>query len=415
MPLLSYLFLNLSLSLFFAHAGTVSVCSSCDYKSIALAVSEAPEGSTIQIFEGIYNESEIVVTKPMTLIGHKGRPTIDGGAHGDVISVRANGVTIAGLKIINSGVGYSQDFAGLKIMESKNCTVFDNEFENNQFGIYLGKSASCRIERNRLAGNSKSESVNGNGVHIWYGNKMELIANTVMGHRDGFYFEFVTESTVTENKSNSNLRYGLHFMFSDDNKYEGNVFSDNGSGVAVMYSKRIAMQKNTFRNSLGPAAYGMLLKDISASTLSENIFVNNTVGAYLEGTTRTLVENNVFESNGWALRILGDCDSNSFTRNDFVANTLDVSTNSNSRENRFFLNFWSRYKGLDLNHDRVGDDVYYPVQLSTLLMEKYGASVLLFNSFFFKLLDELEGVFPALTPSALKDSQPSMERSAQNG
>ena len=38
--------------------------------------------------------------------------------------------------------------------------------------------------------------------------------------------------------------FGLHFMFSNNDKYEENVFTRNGAGVAVMFSKFIYMYKN---------------------------------------------------------------------------------------------------------------------------------------------------------------------------
>ena len=37
------------------------------------------------------------------------------------------------------------------------------------------------------------------------------------------YFEFVQSSLITGNKSENNLRYGLHFMFSDSCSYSKNV------------------------------------------------------------------------------------------------------------------------------------------------------------------------------------------------
>ncbi len=44
---------------------------------------------------------------------------------------------------------------------------------------------------------------------------MKIINNTVSGHRDGIYFEFVTNSIISHNKSTGNVCYGLHFMFSN--------------------------------------------------------------------------------------------------------------------------------------------------------------------------------------------------------
>jgi nitrous oxidase accessory protein len=170
------------------------------------------------------------------------------------------------------------------------------------------------------------------------------------------------------------------------------------------------MVENTFLNSRGPAAYGILLKDISDSEIRSNRFAGNTVGVYLEGTTRSVFAGNLFESNGWAMRILGDSDGNAFAQNDFVSNTLDVATNATINGNQFSGNYWSRYRGFDLDHNGVGDDPYHPVQFTSMLMEKYGASVLLINSFFFSVIDQIESVMPVLTPKAFADDAPRMKR-----
>ena len=57
---------------------------------------------------------------------------------------------------------------------------------------------------------------------------LQIIANTISGHRDGIYFEFVTNSIIWRNISTKNIRYGLHFMFSNDDAYITNVFKNNG-------------------------------------------------------------------------------------------------------------------------------------------------------------------------------------------
>lgn len=57
--------------------------------------------------------------------------------------------------------------------------------------------------------------------------------------RDGIYLEFADNCEITNNQSIDNLRYGLHFMFSNDDIYRGNIFENNGAGVAVMFSKEL--------------------------------------------------------------------------------------------------------------------------------------------------------------------------------
>ena len=100
-----------------------------------------------------------------------------------------------------------------------NCTISNNKFINNFFAIYLAKSANCTISNNYIEGEKKRETNSGNGIHLWYCKDISVENNTILNHRDGIYFEFVRNGKITNNFSKENLRYGLHFMFSDSCEY----------------------------------------------------------------------------------------------------------------------------------------------------------------------------------------------------
>jgi nitrous oxidase accessory protein len=198
-------------------------------------------------------------------------------------------------------------------------------------------------------------------------------------------------------------------MFSDNDTYINNIFRNNGSGVAVMYSKHVNMYHNTFAKNWGGAAYGLLLKELTDSKIIGNKFSENTTGIYLEGTSRSRFEQNEIHSNGWALKILGDCYSDTIVENNFSANTFDVSTNASENENFFSKNYWDKYRGYDLNHDGIGDVPFRPVSLYSKLVETIPNSVLLLHSFFVNVLDETEKILPSITPEQFRDDLPMMK------
>jgi nitrous oxidase accessory protein len=155
----------------------------------------------------------------------------------------------------------------------------------------LGAS-NCKIENNHITSYGKIELQSGNGIHCWKSDSMEIAGNYIRGHRDGIYFEFVTNSIIRRNFSEKNIRYGLHFMFSNSDSYLANTFKNNGAGVAVMYSYNVRMLFNNFSDNWGDAAYGLLLKEIRDSKIEGNYFERNTSGVYLEGASRIQMKNN---------------------------------------------------------------------------------------------------------------------------
>ena len=163
--------------------------------------------------------------------------------------------------------------------------IRNNKFTNNSFGIYLQNARQCSILNNSIISNSKDEMLSGNAIHCWKSSEITIENNFVSGHRDGIYFEFVTNSVIKNNESFKNVRYGLHFMFSHNNTYTNNTFKNNGAGIAVMYSKGITMTGNRFLENWGSAAYGILMKDISDSHVYNNIFKKNTIGVYMDGSS----------------------------------------------------------------------------------------------------------------------------------
>src|SRR5690606_20939938 len=218
-----------------------------------------------------------------------------------------------------------------------------------------------------------------------------------------------THSLISDNHSEQNRRYGLHFMFSHDNEYRGNAFVDNGAGVAVMYTTGVKMIDNTFGNNWGAASYGMLLKDIRDSEVSGNRFLQNSTGIFMEGSSRIKFQNNLFRENGYAVRLQASCDDNVFEFNNFSGNTFDVVTNGSLVLNTINNNYWDRYEGYDLNRDDIGDIPYRPVSMYSMIVERMPTAVLLWRSFLVFLLDRAERAMPAMTPENLKDEPPSMK------
>jgi nitrous oxidase accessory protein len=255
-----------------------------------------------------------------------------------------------------------------------------------------------------------NELNSGNGVHGWKSANLLVKGNSISGHRDGLYFEFVTESQIVSNSSFKNIRYGLHFMFSHNDTYTHNLFSENGSGVAVMYSKGVIMIANTFIHNWGDAAYGILLKEISDSKIEKNRFLKNTVGIYMEGTNRIYVRKNAFENNGWAMRIQANCSGNVFEENNFTANSFDVATNGTMVLSTFKRNYWDKYDGYDMNKNGVGDVPYYPVSVYSVITEKIPTAMILYRSFLTDILDKAEKVMPSMIPDKLRDDEPVMKK-----
>ncbi|WP_298930873.1 nitrous oxide reductase family maturation protein NosD [uncultured Allomuricauda sp.] len=390
-------------------AKTISVCSSCKIKSIKEGIKVADEFDTLLIKKGTYKEFNILIDKPLTLLGDK-FPVIDGEDQGEIIRITSDNVTIDGLFIINVGTSYTSDYAAIRVVKSENFLIQNVVLEKLFFGIYLEKSNNGKVYHNKIIGDAVDEYNSGNGIQLWYSKNVEVDRNIVQGVRDGIYLEFSDNITINNNISTNNLRYGLHFMFSDDDTYTNNTFENNGAGVAVMFSKRIKMIGNTFKKNWGTAAFGMLLKEINDAEISGNTFEENTIGINIEGSNRINYKNNNFIKNGWAIKVLGACYTNTFTKNNFLYNSFDISYNSKLNDNVFDQNYWSNYTGYDLDKNGIGDVPYRPVKLFSYIVNRTPETIVLLRSLFMDIIDFSEKVSPVFTPDNLLDANPLMKR-----
>ena len=379
--------------------------------SIQRAIKMARDGDTILVSRAHYFEKNLIVNKAITLIGID-FPILDGEKKYEVLSIKSSHVNIVGFQIVNSGASSLQDLAGIKIYDSSHVRIANNKITNAFFGIYVQYGSDCIIKNNTIIGKGKEEQASGNGIHCWNSQNLHISDNVITGHRDGIYFEFVTNSVIKNNRSFRNLRYGLHFMFSNHDTYLKNIFSDNGAGVAVMFSNHVNMYYNVFRQNWGDASYGILLKEISDGDIRFNVFEKNTTGIYLEGVNRLQINHNRFLRNGWGLKIQASCSDNQIHLNHFIGNTFDVSTNGSLVLNNFDHNYWDKYEGYDLNVDRIGDIPYRPVSLFSVILERNATALIMFRSFMAALMDKTEKLIPSLTPDLLKDNFPLMKPNA---
>jgi nitrous oxidase accessory protein len=388
-------------------ARQITVGKNKQFSAIKPALQITQNGDTVYVYEGNYKEGNIIIDRSIHFIGIN-HPVLDGQKKYEVISVKTSDVTVQGFYVCRSGYATLDDPGGIKVYDSHHVTISDNVLNDNFFGIYLQYCKNCVVKNNKIESFGVEEQQIGNGIHCWKSDSLQIIGNKIKGHRDGIYFEFVTNSIIWRNISRKNIRYGLHFMFSNNDAYISNVFKNNGAGVAVMFTNKVKMFNNVFSENWGDAAYGLMLKEISDAYISGNLFSKNTSGIYMEGTNRIKVDKNRFVANGWAMKIQASCMDNEITHNNFEGNTFDIGTNGSLVLNTFDSNYWDKYEGYDLNKDKIGDVPYHPLSVFSVIVEKNPPAMLLFRSFMVSLIDKSEKLMPSLTPDNFIDNTPLM-------
>ena len=201
----------------------------------------------------------------MTILG-RGNPTFDGqGAH-EILTVTADRVTIRGLTLRNVGHSYTEDRAAIRLEGVRGCTVSGNRIVEAFFGIYAARSSDCVITDNILEGRGGAQTTSGNAIHLFQSDGFTVARNRIRGHRDGIYLEFSPRATDLRQRERRQPALRSPFHVLGHLRLSRQSYSRrNGAGVAVMYSGRVTMIGNRFEDNWGPAAYGLLLKEINDS------------------------------------------------------------------------------------------------------------------------------------------------------
>ena len=382
---------------------TQCVCA----ESLQTRIDAAAPGATLTISESTY-AGAIVINKPITLIGI-GSPVIQGNGKGKVVHIAADGVTLRGFRIRGSGLNLSDDDAAV-FVTSNGATIEANIIEESLHGVYLKKANDSRVLGNRIAGKTtttvETSSIEdgmgvspencdlvanrrGNGIHQWNCERGVIMGNDISEARDGIYFSF-TNHTRCENNTVHNVRYGLHYMYSDDNTFVGNVFSENAAGAALMFSKRLEIRGNRFVNNRGLRAYGLIFQSMDDCRLESNSIEHNAVGLSFNQCNRNRMIGNTIAHNYIGLRFGSNSDENGFSTNRFTRNLHPVEVTGDNGTNQWALagvgNYWDGATAFDLNRDGINDLPHRELDVFGVLRRDFPSIALLSESPSIKLL-----------------------------
>jgi len=367
-------------------------------------VDRAQPGDRVVVPAGTY-DGDLLIDRPITLTG-MGRPTLRGSGTGSVVRVRAPGVIIEGLDVDGRGTGdLGRDTSGIHVAAPR-VTVRDCRVRGSLFGIYLRESDDAVVAHNTITGvPGRSPGEMGSGIHVWNSQRFLLAGNIIMGTRDGFYIQSSSHGVVRGNRA-SDLRYGLHYMFSDDNTFEDNVFERGAAGAALMYSNRMRFRRNQFVRNRGFASVGLLLKACDDVIAEDNLIADNARGIFLEGSYRNQFRRNIVAMSDMALVIYDSSGGNRFTANSFVGNLTPLSLSGKRTDTVFDGNYWSDHGVPDLDGDGVSDRPYRLSNVFDHLRGNLTAADLFSRSVAATALGAAERAFPILDPIPVIDAHP---------
>jgi len=211
-----------------AETHVVDINGNGDYEEIQDAVDAADGGDVIRVWDGTYEE-HIVLDKAISLIGNNSQSTVvDGCGNSNAIQITANGVTLSGLKITNSG--NMGTYTGIDVRSNYN-RIYDCElFDGGRYGIYVSGSGWNNISHNVCTKNDYAIFLDDSSDSI-------LQNNTCLNNLVGIRLQSSTNITITNNSCLSNIEYGMFLSKNSEmNTITSNTCSDSVYGIYLSNS-----------------------------------------------------------------------------------------------------------------------------------------------------------------------------------
>jgi len=370
----------------------------------------AAPGTTIQLPAGEY-VGNFVVRQRIELIGAPGA-VLDGGGHGRVLTVDAPGVVVRGFTFRNSGAKLASEDSGVFVTAAGDgARIEGNRLEGNLIGVYLKGPEGALVRGNTVLGRQDLRvNERGNGIHIWNSPGSVVEENEVRWGRDGIFVTTSRENTFRNNRF-TDLRFAVHYMYTNFSEVSGNVSRGNHIGFALMFSTGLRVFGNV---SDGDRDRGILFNYANDSDIYENRVSGGAEKCvFIYNSNMNRLHGNQFEGCDIGVHFTAGSESNQIWANAFVANRTQVKyvgTRDLEWSHEGLGNYWSDHSAFDLNGDGLADQIYRPNDLVDQLVWRHPLAKLLLNSPAVQLVRWAQSSFPAFYPGGVRDSAPLMER-----
>lgn len=410
-------------------------------------IDAAADGDVVALRRGEHR-GPIRISRRLTVEGEPGAVLV-GPGQGSVVTVSAPGAVVRRLTIRGSGTNLEKMDAGVFVEKTATgALVENNRIEGNLYGIYLHGAENSVARGNTITGIEEGR-VNeaGNGISVWNAPGAKVLDNNVRFGRDGIYV-ITSKRNVFSGNRFRDLRFAIHYMYTNDSEISDNVSVNNAVGFAMMFSSRLKITGNV---SDGDRDHGFLFNYANGSQITGNMVLGRlqpaerwtsagtrgkdskehglptpdagevaqgadarpgpTKCVFIYNANQNRFRDNWFEGCEIGIHFTAGSERNEMVGNAFIRNRNQVKYVSTryldwSKDGRG--NYWSDNPAFDLNGDGLGDSAYRPNDLVDKVLWTAPQAKVLMNSPAVQVIRWAQAQFPALLPGGVVDSKPLM-------
>lgn len=329
-----------------------------DYTSLKVAVNNSNSGDIIEIYSGTYNESNIVIFHPISIIGipyelgqgnDTGKPLIKQSLFNEdniLIRILSSFVSI-GECIFQA---YNESGLIIYLKNSNYCTVFNNDFKDMGGAITIWSCYNTVIQNNTI------NNAYWGGILMEPSSNNNTICNNIISNVGGgwyggidinLYLEAPYNCSIVKNHISNCSRNGIYAEGSGISITDNVIENCNGIGISSISFKSL------LRNRIYNCSKGIKII-CNSNIIKENLVSGCEVGMKIrcQGKHMSLIEKNEIRNSIIGMNIdEPDVSIVNITRNNFIQNKIQAifSAINPSRCNSIWgENYW----GKTLNHPK---------------------------------------------------------------
>ena len=378
-------------------------------EDLAQALSRAQAGDTLHLAAGRYAGPLVIATPGITVEGETGA-FIQGNGTGNTLAIAAPDVTLRGIGIRASGQNLIEKNSGVFLDRGADrATIEDCDFADNLIAIYLDGPHDATVRHNRIVGLHLARvSERGPAISLWNTPGSRIIDNDISSGRDGVFSVTSNHNVISGNRFHD-LRFAVHFMYTNDSEVADNVSAGNDVGYVLMYSDRLSVHGNA---SAHDRDHGLLLNYANGSTITGNAVRDSEKCVFIYNANKNTFRDNWFEGCRIGIHFTAGSERNTISDNAFVNNrtqVMYVGTRSLDWSLNGRGNYWSDNAAFDLHGRGIADTAYRPNDVVDQVIWRAPAAKLLLNSPAVQVLHWAQSAFPAIHPGGVIDSAPLMQ------
>ena len=256
---------------------------------------------------------------------------------GSSLLISAPDVVVEGCTLRDWGSDLTaMDSAVFVLPAAPRALIQNNRMQGAGFGVFVDGAADVQVIGNEIEGEVDVRSQDrGNGIHLFAVKGARIVGNHVRNSRDGIYIDTSNGNHLEANVL-EDLRYGVHYMFANDNSVIDNVTRRTRTGYALMQSRKLIVTGNRSEQDQN---YGILMNYITYSTITGNYVSDVQRGdtggdsmisggegkaLFIYNSLFNTIENNHFEKSSLGIHLTAGSEDNRISGNAFVGNQQQV-------------------------------------------------------------------------------------------